>query len=79
MRTSKDFVKIKNDKVIDRFIEESVYTQFDEGTYPAKIYINEIQLAELNPKILKNRLKELGFAVVDTKEGVDSVLEIRIK
>ena len=79
IRSAKDFEKSNNNAILDAFIENEIYSQFDEGESSAIIYINLIEQENIILSQLKNRLKELGFKTEVSKEGIDQVLNINIK
>jgi len=75
MLTADDF---KNESVstVDIFIEKFIYPKLKEDKGNTNVYINLIQMEDINLKSLKDRLKELKFTVSMNKIGIDDVLNI---
>jgi len=77
MRTAKDF-KPANTSPVDDFIENHIYPQLDEENGTAAVYVNLIQMEEVDLKQLKDRLKSLGFKTSMSKLGLDDVLNVNV-
>jgi len=80
MKNSKDFDHLKNKHLaLDKFIEDTVYSDFEEDIYPAVVYMNTLNSDNINAKEFESKLKELGFIPTKGKEGVDDVYKVTIK
>jgi len=61
---------------IDDFIIKEVQPLLDKNHGSANLYLNVIHQEGVSIKVLKDRLKELGYKTFNGKEGVDDVLFI---
>ncbi len=78
LRKAKDFNF--SDVEVEKYIEESLYEkQFDQEIYPGVLYVNDIDMNELDPQSIKKKLQELGFRVTFDKKGLDNVMIVKTK
>ena len=78
LRKAKDFNF--SDVEVEKYIEESLYEkQFDQEIYPGVLYVNDIEMNELDSQSIKKKLQELGFRVTFDKKGLDNVMIVKTK
>ena len=78
MKDANFYKKKMSDKntLIDKYINDNIYSQLENDVYPASIYINKLNQDDINIKEFRDRLKELKFKPSNGKEGNDDVILI---